>query len=58
VVIGFFTGGKDSEHITDQPEDSFCYACKVAGLAKDCDRCTRDFKVIDLEKTRAKRGVR
>ena len=53
VVIGFLTGGKEEEgSITDHPEDSFCIACKKANLNKDCNTCTRDFKVIDLHKAR------
>jgi hypothetical protein len=53
VVINFLTGGKEGEgSITDQPEDSFCIACKKAGFNRDCSTCTRDFKVIDLHKAR------
>lgn len=49
-MINFLSSDGENGKITDNPEDSFCYACRKAFPEKNCDECSREFKVIDIHK--------
>jgi len=49
----FFTGGeKDKPGVS---EDTYCDTCRAAGMAVNCDTCSKDIhKIVDMKDYRGK----